>query len=275
MSHDATTWAKTQQTGTGTAKLILLLLADYAGTDYSCYPSIAKLAEVSELAESTVRSVTKLLAEKGLIRVFYRHRASGLRRSCRYQLLIDGPDTAGPDAEDWSSYRQIPAEDNRQQVAEEPPAGSGYARQQVADIPIKEPSLKNEPPTSNHGASRAERATRLSEDFTPDEKMREWFAAERLAQTIDGRIEHQKFMNYWLAKPGKDGRKIDWRRTWMNWMLEAATRAERFNGHRPGNALAPLSGAPAQYKPSTGDQRVAQAQMLYEKYSQMEEGKKP
>ena len=83
MSHDATTWAKAQKTGHGTAKLILLLLADYAGTDYSCYPSVAKLAELSELAESTVRSVTKLLAEKGLIRVFYRYRDNHTRRSDR------------------------------------------------------------------------------------------------------------------------------------------------------------------------------------------------
>jgi hypothetical protein len=119
---------------------------------------------------------------------------------------------------------------------------------------------------------RAERATRLSEDFTPDERMKAWFVEEKLAATIDGRIEHQKFMNYWLSKPGRDGRKTDWRRTWMNWMLEASTRAERYGVRRtPGNSLAPVSGAPL--RPSTTDQKVAQTLDLGRRLQAMEDAK--
>lgn len=265
MSHDATAWAKTQKTGNSPAKFILLTLADYAGTDYSCYPSVKKLAEITELAESTVRQATKLLAEQGLIRVFYRHRqGSGLRRSCRYQLLIDGPGTLEPDADDWAYQRQVPAEDNRQDTAVDPPGASACARQEAAHIPFKEPSLE-EPPPVTPGAERTARATRVPEDFQPDEKMRAWYVTERITEAgVDGRIEHQKFMNYWLSQPGAKGRKLDWRRTWMNWMLTAAERA----GRRPGNALVPTSGAP--YRSTTND-KVMQGLALAEKFRQMEE----
>lgn len=269
MSHDATAWAKAQKTGSTSAKFILMILADYAGTDYSCYPSVKKLADLAEMGESTVRAATKLLAEQGLIRVYYRHKSSGLRRSCRYQLLIDGPETMEPETDDWASYRQIPAGDNRQDSAVDTPDLSASARQISADIPIKEPSLKNEPPVLISAASQP-RATRVPEDFEPDEGMRAWYVAEKIAEAgVDGRIEHQKFMNYWLAQPGVKGRKLDWRRTWMNWMLTAAERAPR----RPaGNSLVPVSGAPLQYDPnSTTNQRVVQGLALADKFRQIEE----
>jgi DNA-binding transcriptional ArsR family regulator len=270
MSHDATAWARTQKTGSTSAKFILMLLADYAGTDYSCWPSVAKLAEVAEMGESTVRAATKLLAEAGLIRVFYRHRSSGLRRTSRYQLLIDGTATAEPDADDWSRQRQISAEDDRQEPAVDGADLSASVRQDLADIPIKEPSLKNEPSVVTPGAERAARATRVPENFMPDEKMRAWFLEEQLPAVIDGKREHARFMDYWLGCPGVRGKKVDWPATWRNWMREAADRAGR-SGRRPGNALAPVSGAP--YRPSTTDQKVAQTLELGRRLQAMEETK--
>ena len=100
----------------------------------------------------------------------------------------------------------------------------------------------------------------------PDEKMRTWYAAENLEASISGTREHQKFMNYWLSKPGAAGRKTDWRRTWMNWMLSAAERAPQ----RPGNSLAPISGAPRHYQ-STTDGKVMQTIALVEMFRQLEE----
>lgn len=255
--HDATAWALPQKTGSMSAKFVLLRLADYAGTDWSCYPSVQKLAQECEMGESTVRQATKLLTELGLIRVFYRHRKDGSRRSCRYQLLPDGPDTAEPDAEDWADYRRIPADGMRQNPAGGPPESSGEPRQDLALIPSTDPSPVDPSPVTRR-ASRSERGTQVPEDFRPDEGMRAWFVAEQLASVIDGRIEHQKFMNYWLAKPGRDGRKVDWRRTWMNWMLEAAQRA----GRRP--AAVPLR--------STTDERVAATLALAERFRQEEAG---
>jgi hypothetical protein len=160
------------------------------------------------------------------------------------------------------------ADQGKQVPAESESAGQGPSSPRVGESDPRSYRENQEKTKTPSVSMRAERATRLSEDFEPDEKMREWYAAEKLSNSIDGRIEHQKFMNYWLAKPGKDGRKTDWRRTWMNWMLGAAERANRYGIRRsPGTDLAPVSGAP--YRPSTTDQRVGQAWDLAAKYEQM------
>lgn len=264
MSHDATSWARTQKTGSMSAKFILMRLADYAGTDYSCYPSVAKLAEECEMGESTVRAATKLLAELGLIRVFYRHRAGGLRRSCRYQLLVEGPDTAEPDADDWADYRRISADANRQNPADQPPDLSGSVRQISADIPSSDPSLKEPPPLIPAAARR--KATRVPDDFRPDESMRAWYR-ENVGALLDGRVEHEKFMDYWRAMPGVRGQKLDWPATWRNWMRSAAERVSR----RVGSAVVPVSGSPYRPGASTTDDRVMQGLSLVAKYRKMEE----
>lgn len=36
------------------------------------------------------------------------------------------------------------------------------------------------------------------------------------------RREGDKFRDYWIAKPGKDGVKVDWRATWRNWVRRRA-----------------------------------------------------
>lgn len=114
--------------------------------------------------------------------------------------------------------------------------------------------------------SRPKLATRITEDYIPDEKMRAWFAAENLQRVIDVKAEHAKFVDHFLAAPGERGRKLDWPATWRNWMRKAAERAP----YRPGDSLAPTSGAPRQY-PSTTDGKVMQTLGLAEKFRQMEE----
>ena len=38
---------------------------------------------------------------------------------------------------------------------------------------------------------------------------------------IDLRAEALKFANYWASKSGGAATKIDWKRTWLNWCLQA------------------------------------------------------
>lgn len=93
--------------------------------------------------------------------------------------------------------------------------------------------LHQEPHTKKKTTpSATPRGTRVPEDFTPDAEMIEW--ARQNAPGI-GWTEHEKFMDYWRAKPGKDGVKLDWVATWRNWMRRAAEGA----GRRP------VSGPPA------------------------------
>jgi len=139
------------------------------------------------------------------------------------------------------------------QAKHDVPPGQPYDGETVAPSLLEEHEKTTKKTSSSLRAPRSTTtATRVPEDFLPDEELRAWFVDEKLGQAIDGRIEHEKFMDYWLGVPGARGRKLDWRRTWRNWMRTAAERAPR----RPGTALAVSSGA--SYKPSTTDQRVAQ-----------------
>ena len=60
--------------------------------------------------------------------------------------------------------------------------------------------------------------SRLPPDF-PDAGLIAWAKQER--PDVDPKIEVEKFRDYWTAKPGKDGRKLDWPATWRNWMRGA------------------------------------------------------
>lgn len=44
-------------------------------------------------------------------------------------------------------------------------------------------------------------------------------------QRINLRAEALKFAGYWSNKTGKGARKVNWKRTWMNWCVTAAQRA--------------------------------------------------
>lgn len=52
-----------------TERLVMLALADHAGEDGSCYPSIERLRKRTGLSERAVQSNVKKLSEKGYIRV--------------------------------------------------------------------------------------------------------------------------------------------------------------------------------------------------------------
>lgn len=66
------------------------------------------------------------------------------------------------------------------------------------------------------------RATRIPDDFAVDDSMREWAAKE--APYADPDRATANFIDFWTAKTGKDATKLDWRRTWQNWMRTDSDR---------------------------------------------------
>jgi hypothetical protein len=65
---------------------------------------------------------------------------------------------------------------------------------------------------------------------------------------VDLKAEHVKFVDYWIAKSGKDAVKLDWDATWRNWIRRAGE-----------NSRAPLR---AVSRPSTSDRIFAEVQAL-------------
>ena len=107
-----------------------------------------------------------------------------------------------------------------------------------------DPTNKEEAKASS---SPAKRGTRIPADFAVSPSMVAWARAN--CPAVDGQRETVKFINYWTAKAGRDGVKLDWPATWRNWMMNAAERAP-------------------QAKPTTGDKMrdtVARAQALQDR----------
>lgn len=65
--------------------------------------------------------------------------------------------------------------------------------------------------------------TRLPEPFIVTDEMKDWFAKN--CPHVAAKFEHDKFLDHWRGKPGKEGRKLDWIATWRNWMRTAEDRS--------------------------------------------------
>lgn len=67
------------------------------------------------------------------------------------------------------------------------------------------------------------RGTRLPEDWQPDSDDFDWAVREAYVRDINYQLEVEKFRDYWLSQPGQKGVKLDWHRTWRNWIRNAVT----------------------------------------------------
>lgn len=67
------------------------------------------------------------------------------------------------------------------------------------------------------------RGTRLPDDWMPDAEDAQYAATlGYTAAAYDREVE--KFRNHWHAKAGKDGSKLDWSKTFRNWLIRGAER---------------------------------------------------
>lgn len=88
------------------------------------------------------------------------------------------------------------------------------------------------PPLSPKGERK--RATRLSDDFSITPDMMRWAEEKGIAVAVNVEWETEKFRNYWQAKSGSGGTKLDWVATWRTWMMTAKDRSPiKPNGRHP------------------------------------------
>lgn len=86
------------------------------------------------------------------------------------------------------------------------------------DNPSHKPLANNQEEEKKEQARSPKNGSRLPDDF-PTSDLITWARAERA--DVDPKTEVAKFRDYWLGKPGKDGRKADWPATWRNWIRNA------------------------------------------------------
>jgi DNA-binding transcriptional MocR family regulator len=134
MSWSALAWATDSDLGSSTTKFILILLANKADENFSCYPSIRTLMAESGAGRSTVLRALRDLEERGFISRRPQFHDSGARRSTRYFLnhpqvphFSAGPD-AGPPGPDLTppgpDPDRTPSQRGTETVSQRHPRGS-------------------------------------------------------------------------------------------------------------------------------------------------------
>lgn len=111
-----------------------------------------------------------------------------------------------------------------------------------APAPVEVPLLPEEPKPKPQAKAQDKRGTRLLIENLPDE-WREW-AIERGLRAPER--EWEKFRDYWTARPGQGGVKLDWLATWRNWVRTALER----NGGGRVTPLRPPSGRVGMAEPA-------------------------
>lgn len=66
------------------------------------------------------------------------------------------------------------------------------------------------------GTERTPNGSRLPPDWELPNDWETWAEHER--PDLDIPLIAAQFKDFWIAKPGKDGRKLDWQATWRNWI---------------------------------------------------------
>jgi uncharacterized protein YdaU (DUF1376 family) len=83
--------------------------------------------------------------------------------------------------------------------------------------PFNDRSTSEQPTSNQEPRTRESRATRLPPDWEPSDELIAFMRKERPDLNPSHTI--MKFCNYWQAKSGKDATKLDWDKTFQNWVL--------------------------------------------------------
>lgn len=106
-------------------------------------------------------------------------------------------------------------------VTDSTPRGDTAMSPKPSTNQLQEPTTKS---LSRAGArDPAGKGTRLPDDWQPDQQLIDWARTENYPDDWSRRVTEQ-FKNYWIAAPGAKGRKADWRRTWMNWLMRESEK---------------------------------------------------
>ena len=78
------------------------------------------------------------------------------------------------------------------------------------------PSSSSTSSSSSTNKEKTQRGSRLPTDWTLPEEWKEWAEAER--QDLNIKSVADSFRDFWIAKAGTGGVKLDWQATWRNWV---------------------------------------------------------
>ncbi len=190
------------------------LLARYAGLSRAQWlrvkPEIFEMMEVHE----THISQKRLNAEY----TFVRQKRDRLADNARVRWLKT-KETGDAKALQLQSKSNAPTPTPTPNKKETPPPSA------VTPLDMFENDQEEKKPAEKRGS-------RLPEDWTPSQKEIEYGQEQGFNDASINRIAND-FADYWIAKPGAAGRKIDWTRTWQKWVRTEADRQSKQNRNQP------------------------------------------
>lgn len=104
--------------------------------------------------------------------------------------------------------------------------GLANAKQNPCHSPEPEPEKERVP----NGTPK--KGSRLSPDWIPQQEHID-YAAEQGLTPEETHHEAENFRDYWIAKPGAGGVKLDWTATWRTWVRRSAERRNQQRGGSP------------------------------------------
>jgi hypothetical protein len=96
--------------------------------------------------------------------------------------------------------------------------------------PVKEKVLAEREAARERRSGSSPRASRLDADWKPNEELVRWSRTEFPGLDVIAHTDH--FVDYWVSKAGAGATKLDWDRTWKNWMRRVFSDS-RSRGSRP------------------------------------------
>lgn len=193
-------------------RLLLIVLEDARG-DYGIFPTQEVLVARTGMSERAVRRWAAVLCEKGYL-------------TTRQEPILDATGLHGSTTHYFIDYKAL-GDDTPAATPQDPtPAPGAY---DVTDFlnhdqpkPEEPKPVKAKPPAPK---KTARVATRIPDGWAPDPELVAWTRANAPAAANNTEVE--RFRDYWTAKAGADGRKLDWRATWRNWARKAQEQAAR------------------------------------------------
>lgn len=245
MSVDATRWAWLASPSKSSELLVLLSMADRAGEDHTCWPSVARLVKDTKLNEKTVNTALKGLVAQGLIEdtgkrvgstgrvkvyrligVLGRDQQSGNLGSSPQSENTNTPNSGGID----SSHEIGPKSGKKDNTPKNgilpilpsntPEIGGTKYPQNRGSEPItlepnKEPNTSLGLPSEN-ATKKQKRNCPYPNDFSVDQSMVDWLNEKGI--TTPWPLETEKFANHHIAKGSVFK---DWKAAWRTWMLNS------------------------------------------------------
>jgi predicted transcriptional regulator len=214
---------------------VLWALCAYSDKDGVCFPSYETLAEMTKMHRVTVINIIKSLCERGIIEKEIERVQRLNYNSNRYKLSFitekneiisfenEETQCLGGSVELLGGSPRLLGDEETQCLGGSPRLLGVVAEDYPKYIYTNYIKIEEKEVLEAKKKTPSKKGTRLDDDWKPSELMK--IKANEIGYT-GNLLEAQiiKFVNYWTSKTGSGATKLDWQKTFHNWLLNDRDR---------------------------------------------------